>query len=74
MAWAIGLPASLREKGIAFDYSEEIWEQQMLTEMARACQVVVVSVPIGVTCTVIEKVGPHMQRRCPPHGSHLSEA
>jgi prephenate dehydrogenase len=32
-----------------------------VTEMARACRVVVVSVPIGVTCEVIEKVGPHMQ-------------
>jgi len=33
-----------------------------VTEMARACQVVVVSVPIGVTCEVIEKVGPHMPK------------
>ncbi len=32
-----------------------------VNEMARACQVVVVSVPIGVTSTVIEKVGPHMR-------------
>ena len=32
-----------------------------VVEMARTCQVVVVSVPISVTCNVIEKVGPHMQ-------------
>ena len=32
-----------------------------IAEMARACQVVVVSVPIGVTCNVIEKVGPYMR-------------
>jgi prephenate dehydrogenase len=32
-----------------------------VNEMARACQVVVVSVPISVTNTVIEKVGPHMR-------------
>ena len=32
-----------------------------LPEMARACPVVVVSVPIGVTCEVIRKVGPLMK-------------
>jgi prephenate dehydrogenase len=31
-------------------------------EMAERCQVVVVSVPIGVTTTVIESLGPHMQK------------
>jgi prephenate dehydrogenase len=32
-----------------------------VVETARVCQVVVVSVPISVTSTVIEKVGPHMR-------------
>jgi prephenate dehydrogenase len=41
--------ASGRHRGIGLD------------EMARTCQVVVVSVPIGVTCAVIEKVGPLMR-------------
>lgn len=31
-------------------------------EMADRCQVVIVSVPIGVTTTVIESLGPHMQK------------
>ncbi|MCX5844802.1 MAG: prephenate dehydrogenase/arogenate dehydrogenase family protein, partial [Deltaproteobacteria bacterium] len=31
-------------------------------EIAETCQVVVVSVPIGVTALVIEKVGPHMRK------------
>jgi len=46
-------------------YSVRIFGRKMGTadvaEMACACQVVVVSVPIGVTCTVIEKVGPYMR-------------
>ncbi len=33
-----------------------------VAEMARACRVVVVSVPISVTSAVIEKVGPHMRQ------------
>jgi prephenate dehydrogenase len=33
-----------------------------IAEMADVCQVVVVSVPIGVTASVIEKVGPHMRK------------
>src|SRR5512136_92240 len=32
-----------------------------IAEMAGTCQVVVVSVPIGVTGEVIAKVGPHMR-------------
>jgi len=32
-----------------------------LPEMAGKCPVVIVSVPIGVTCEVIRKVGPHMK-------------
>jgi prephenate dehydrogenase len=32
-----------------------------ITEMADTCQIVVVSVPIGVTAAVIEKIGPHMR-------------
>jgi prephenate dehydrogenase len=31
-----------------------------VTEMADTCQVVIVSVPIGVTAEVIDKMGPHM--------------
>ena len=31
-------------------------------EMTRVCDVVVISVPIDVTCAVIAKVGPHMSR------------
>ena len=30
--------------------------------MAEKCDVVIVSVPIGVTCEIIEQVGPHMRR------------
>ena len=30
--------------------------------MAKTCQVVIVSVPISITCKVIEQIGPHMQK------------
>ena len=30
--------------------------------LARECDVVIVSVPIGATCEIIEKVGPHMRK------------
>lgn len=46
-------------------YSVQVFGRNMgtgdVTEMTCACQVVVVSVPIRVTCKVIEKVGPHMR-------------
>ena len=47
-------------------YSVRVFGRNMgtadVTEMARTCRVVIVSVPIGVTCEVIEKVGPHMPK------------
>jgi prephenate dehydrogenase len=30
--------------------------------MAEMCQVVIVSVPIGITCEIIEQIGPHMKK------------
>lgn len=32
-----------------------------ISEMAETCAVVIISVPIGTTCTVIEQVGPYMK-------------
>jgi len=47
-------------------YSVRVFGRNMgtadMTEMARACQVVVVSVPIGATSMVIEKVSPHVHK------------
>ena len=70
--FAIGIIGGTRGMGSWFarflkseGYGVRVFGRNMGTadvmEMARSCPVVVVSVPIGVTCEVIARVGPHMQ-------------